>query len=49
VSFDLPSRAFAHWDPQRKAWQVEPGVREIVVGSSSRDLRQSARVELAGA
>ncbi len=49
VSFDLPARAFAHWDTQRKAWHVEPGPREIVVGSSSRDLRQSARVDLAGA
>jgi beta-glucosidase len=48
VSFDLPARAFAHWDTQRKAWRVEPGPREIVVGSSSRDLRQSARVDLAG-
>jgi beta-glucosidase len=49
VSFDLPPRAFAHWDAQRKAWLVEPGEREVVVGSSSRDLRQSARVHLAGA
>jgi beta-glucosidase len=49
VSFDLPPRAFARWDAQRKAWLVEPGEREIVVGSSSRDLRQSARVHLAGA
>ena len=48
VSFDLPPRAFAHWDAQRKAWLAEPGEREIVVGSSSRDLRQSARVNLAG-
>jgi beta-glucosidase len=49
VSFDLPPRAFAHWDAHRKAWLVEPGEREIVVGSSSRDLHQSARVHLAGA
>jgi beta-glucosidase len=49
LSFDLPPRAFAHWDPHRKAWLVEPGEREVVVGSSSRDLRQSARLNLAGA
>jgi beta-glucosidase len=49
VSFDLPPCAFAHWDPHRKAWLAEPGEREILVGSSSRDLRQSARVHVAGA
>jgi beta-glucosidase len=49
MTFDLPPRAFAHWDVQRKAWLVEPGAREILVGSSSRDLRQSARLDLAGA
>ncbi|MDQ3809761.1 MAG: glycoside hydrolase family 3 C-terminal domain-containing protein [Chloroflexota bacterium] len=46
VSFDLPPRAFAHWNPRRRAWVVEPGTREIAVGASSRDLRQSARVDL---
>lgn len=49
VTFDLPSRAFAHWDAQRKAWSVLPGEREILVGSSSRDIRQVARVSLSGA
>jgi beta-glucosidase len=44
LAFDLPSRAFAHWDPRQKAWLVEPGEREILVGSSSRDIRQVARV-----
>ena len=40
VTFDLASRAFAHWDTQQKAWRVVPGEREILVGSSSRDIRQ---------
>jgi len=48
VTFDLPSRAFAHWDVQAHAWSVTPGEREILVGSSSRDLRQSARIVLSG-
>src|SRR5205814_1723956 len=45
VTFDLPPRAFAHWD---NAWTVTPGEREILVGSSSRDIRQSARVMVSG-
>jgi hypothetical protein len=49
VTFDLPPRAFAHWDAQQKAWLVEPGEREIQVGSSSRDIRQTARVVVSGA
>jgi beta-glucosidase len=46
VTFDLPPRAFAQWDIQQKAWVVEPGEREILVGSSSRDIRQTARVSI---
>jgi beta-glucosidase len=46
VTFDLPPRAFAHWD---NAWTVSPGEREILVGSSSRDIRQRARVSVSGA
>jgi beta-glucosidase len=49
VSFDLPSRAFAVWDVNRNAWTVSPGEREILVGSSSRDIRQTARVIVSGA
>jgi beta-glucosidase len=39
VTFDLPPRAFAHWDKVRHTWAVEPGEREILIGSSSRDIR----------
>jgi beta-glucosidase len=39
VSFDLTSRAFAFYDPQNGDWVVEPGEYEILVGSSSRDIR----------
>jgi len=49
VTFDLPARAFAGWDTQQKAWVVEPGAREILIGSSSRDIRQVARIIVSGA
>jgi beta-glucosidase len=46
VSFLLEPRAFAHWDEDTQAWAVAPGEYEILVGSSSRDIRQMARVPL---
>ncbi len=39
IEFSLDSRAFAFYDPHRKEWIVEPGEFEILVGSSSRDIR----------
>jgi hypothetical protein len=46
VRFDLPPRAFAHWDEARHAWSVEPGEREILVGSSSHDIRGTMKIVL---
>jgi beta-glucosidase len=39
VTFDLPPRAFAHWNTERGEWQVTTAEREILVGASSRDIR----------
>jgi beta-glucosidase len=44
VSVTLDKRAFAFWSTLAKAWVVEAGEFELSVGSSSRDLRQSAVV-----
>jgi len=41
VSLELSKRAFAHWDVAAHAWAVKPGEREIQIGASSRDIRQS--------
>jgi beta-glucosidase len=49
VTFDLPARAFAHWDVTRNGWTVAPGELDILVGSSSRDIRQTTRIILAKA
>jgi beta-glucosidase len=46
VSFELDSRAFAFFDPYKNQWVVEPGEFEILVGSSSQDLRLSGRLSL---
>jgi beta-glucosidase len=46
VQLTLDRRAFAFYDPYRKDWIVEPGHFEILVGSSSRDIRAVAAVNL---
>jgi beta-glucosidase len=39
VTFSLDARAFAYYSVREKRWEVEPGTFEILVGSSSRDIR----------
>ena len=46
VSFDLDERAFAFWDPTVQGWVAEPGDFEVLVGSSSRDIRAKALLTL---
>jgi beta-glucosidase len=47
VEFTLDERAFSFYDPLRKAWVCEPGLFEIRVGASSRDIRLAEKVTLA--
>ncbi len=47
VTLDLDRRAFAVWDRKQHGWAVEPGRFEIRVGSSSRDIRARADLEVA--
>ena len=42
VTVTLDERAFAYWDPQRHVWHAPPGTYEILVGSSSRAIHQTA-------
>ena len=46
VNFTLDQRAFAFYDPYRQQWVAEPGAFEILVGSSSRDIRRQATCSL---
>jgi beta-glucosidase len=45
VHFDLNERAFAFYDPARRRWLVEAGEFEILVGSSSRDIRARTTIQ----
>jgi beta-glucosidase len=46
VEFSLNREALSYWNPTTKAWQADPGTFEIQVGSSSRDIRLSAQLDL---
>lgn len=48
VSIPLSSRSFALWSIAEKDWVVEPGVYELRIGASSRDIRLSGTLEKAG-
>lgn len=48
ASFTLAPRDFAFWDVSSGDWRIEPGRYRIELGSSSRDIRLSAIVELTG-
>jgi len=49
VEILLNSKAFAFYDVDNRAWRVEPGRFELMVGSSSEDIRLRGTVDLAGA
>jgi beta-glucosidase len=46
VDFTLDERAFAFYDPYKKQWVVEPGLFDILIGSSSRDIRLKAVINM---
>jgi beta-glucosidase len=46
LTFRIGPEALAFFDPERKAWALEPGAFDIQVGSSSRDIRGGVRVVL---
>ena len=46
ATFDLSERAFAYYDVQNKQWTAVPGVYEILVGSSSRDIKAKGEFTL---
>ena len=46
VSFTLPASAFAYYDTGAHAFVTHPGAYEVMVGSSSADIRQTTRVEV---
>lgn len=46
VSIDLTSEDFAQWDAELKRWVVNTGDFDVLIGSSSRDLRLQSTVHV---
>jgi len=46
VNFMLDKEALSFWDTENGGWIAEPGEFEILVGSSSRDIRAKKKFEL---
>jgi beta-glucosidase len=49
LSFTVPPDRLAFWDESKKAWVVEPGAFEVMVGSSSADIRLKGEFKAATA
>jgi beta-glucosidase len=48
VEFRLNERDFSYWSLAVGRWIMETGVFDLAVGASSRDIRLTERVEIAG-
>ncbi len=46
LKFEIDQRALSFFDPVKKDWVAEPGTFEVLVGSSSGDIRLQASFEL---
>jgi beta-glucosidase len=46
VKFTLNSDAFHYYNPDKKGWIVEPGDFNILIGSSSRDIRLKKKISI---
>ncbi len=46
LAFSLGTRALSFYDPVRAAWIAEAGEFEVLVGSSSRDIRLTGKFDL---
>ncbi|MCX6138903.1 MAG: glycoside hydrolase family 3 C-terminal domain-containing protein, partial [Ignavibacteriales bacterium] len=48
IRLKLDFRSFAYWDTTRHDWSVAPGNYQILVGSSSRDIRLQGQIKIPG-
>ncbi|MFJ6213437.1 glycoside hydrolase family 3 C-terminal domain-containing protein [Streptomyces sp. NPDC092296] len=48
VELTVPVRALGHWDVAHDRWTVDPGGYELLVGSSSADLRSRVGITVTG-
>jgi beta-glucosidase len=46
IVFELDRRAFTFYDTEKRGWVIEPGKFELLIGSSSKDIRARAGINL---
>jgi beta-glucosidase len=46
ISIQIPIKDLRYWDDKANGWNLEKGSYKIKVGASSRDIRQSKKIEL---
>ncbi len=46
IKFELSKNDFKYFDPEKHEWQVSPGNYEILIGSSSRDIKLKESINL---
>jgi beta-glucosidase len=46
IQFELSKRDFQYFDPNKHEWQVSPGVYEVMIGSSSRNIKLTGKISL---
>ena len=46
VTLDLPHSALAFWEEEGARWRVEPGRYGLLLGGSSRDIRQRLAIDV---
>jgi beta-glucosidase len=48
VTMKLKERDFAFWDTPKNGWNIEPGEFKVLVGASSRDIKLTESIMVAG-
>jgi beta-glucosidase len=48
VTVNVDPRMLATWDEATRSWRIAPGTYQVMLGASSRDIRQTVSVHLAG-
>jgi len=49
ITMNIPAEEFRSWDPAKKAYTVEPGNYELLLGAASDDIRQRVPLTIAAA
>ena len=49
ITFPITQRDLSYWDVKSNGWKVAPGCYAVSVGTSSRDIAQSATLPVGGA